>query len=91
MREDIEKNVQSEDSNEVEKITGNVVKEASKRLKKNKADPSAPISSNYFIDAPDQVYNTLATLFRSYLTHGYISAVLTLSTMMPFKKDKLGN
>ena len=91
LREDIEKNVQSKDSYEVEKITGDVVKEASKRLKKNKADPSAPISSNYFINAPDQVYNTLATLFRSYLTHGYISDILTLSTMIPLIKDKLGN
>ena len=43
LREDIEKNMVSEDSNEVEKITGDVVKKASKRLKKNKADPSAPI------------------------------------------------
>ena len=79
------------DISEIEKVTPNLLREASKRLRPNKSDPISSILSDYFINAPDIVYTHLSNIMHSYLTHGHISTVLTVSTMFPVLKDKLGN
>ena len=79
------------DISEIEKVTPNLLREASKKLRPNKSDPISSILSDYFINALDIVYTHLSNIMHSYLTHGHISTVLTVSTMFPVLKDKLGN
>ena len=91
IKDEVCKKVITADISETEKITPNLLREASKKLRTNKSDPISTILSDYFINAPDIVYKHLSNVLRSYLTHGHISIVLTVSTMFPVLKDKLDN
>ena len=88
---EIQGRIQDGNANEVEKITATVLKEASSKLASNKVDPVVAFTSDFLINAPDPVYEHLATLLRCYMTHGYISSMLAVSTMIPLIKDKLGD
>ena len=79
------------DISEIKKVAPNLLRAASKRPRPNKSDPISSILSDYFINAPDIVYTHLSNIMHSYLTHGHISTVLTVSTIFPVLKDKLGN
>ena len=48
-------------------------------------------TSDCLINAPDNFFEKLSIIFRSYIIHGYISELLTLSTLVPLIKDKLGS
>ena len=37
------------------------------------------------------LFEQLSTLFRIYLTHGYVSNILMLATLIPLIKDELGD
>ena len=91
IKTELQNRIKQGDIEEVEKITSEVLKEASNKLVGNKKDPDVAIISDYLINAPNSVYEHLATLLRSYLTHGYISSILAISTIIPLIKDKLGN
>ena len=76
---------------DVSKVTPLIVKEAVGRLKSDKTDPVNEFSSDCVKNAPDVLYELLAQLFRAYLTHGHITKALTLSTLIPLIKDKIGD
>ena len=71
--------------------TPSIVEEAIGRLKNNKSDPLFDFSSECLKNAPMVLCEHLTLLFRHYLTHGYISLELMLSTLIPLVKDKLGD
>ena len=73
------------------RITPSLVEEAIGRLKNNKSDPLFNFSSECLKNAPVVLCEQLTLLFRHYLTHGYISLALMLSTLIPLVKDKLGD
>ena len=52
-------------SQDVTKVTGNIVKEAVFKLKPNKTDVSGSYVSDALKNAPDLLYDQLATNFRS--------------------------
>ena len=72
-------------------VTPSIVSEAVDHLKSEKSDPSYDFSSDCLKNAPFVLFEQLATLFRIYLTHGHVSNILMLATLMPLIKDKLGD
>ena len=60
-------------------------------MKPNKRDALFDMSSDYYINAPDELITHLTHLFRLYLGHGYIPPVILLCTLIPLVKDNLGD
>ena len=87
----LDDNINSLNIDDVQRITPSLVEEAIGRLKNNKSDPLFNFSSECLKNAPVVLCEQLTLLFRHYLTHGYISLVLMLSTLIPLVKDKLGD
>ena len=58
-----------EDCLEVKKITGNIVKQAAAKMKPGKNDVTGSFSSEALLNAPDNVFDAIARIFRSYLIH----------------------
>ena len=58
---------------EVSKVTGKVVKEASKRLLGNKGDVTGSYNSDMIKNCPDSFFDMLGAVFCSWLTHGTVT------------------
>jgi endonuclease/exonuclease/phosphatase family metal-dependent hydrolase len=87
----VNKKITSLSMEQVMKITPEVVGKAISKLKSNKKDPTFFLTSDYLTNAPPVLYDHLSNLLRFYLIHGHISNILTLSTLIPLIKDKLGD
>ena len=77
--------------NEIEKITPELVEEATNHLKCSKSDPIFEFNSDCLKNARRILFEHMATLFKTYLVHGHVSSILTMSTLVPILKDKVGN
>ena len=75
---------------EVEKITPALIKEAINKLKNDKTDPLYYFNSAC-MNASPILSEHLAKLFRMHMTHGHLSSVILVSTIIPLIKDKLGD
>jgi hypothetical protein len=71
---------------EVAKVTGKVVKEASKRLLGNKGDVTGSYNSDMIKNCPDLFYDMLAAVFRSWLTHGTVTKSFLACAFLPLVK-----
>ena len=87
----LEKKVNPSSIADVERITPSIVEEAIRHLKNNKTDPVFDLSSDCLKNAPFILCEQLTLLFKHYVTHGHISLVLMVSTLIPLVKDKLGD
>ena len=76
---------------EVGKITGKVVKQACSRMRPGKTDVSEVYSSDVFLHAPDSLFDQLASIFRSYITHGTVSLQILSCAFLPLFKGGLKN
>ena len=74
---------------EVEKLTGRIVKEAVNKLKAKKTDVSGSYVSDALKNAPDLLYEQLASVFRSWLYHGTVTPSLLACSFMPLLKSLL--
>ena len=71
---------------EVEKVTADIVKQACCRMKPGKTDVTEAYSSDVFLHAPDHLFELLAQVFRSYLTHGTVTLqILSCASLSLFK------
>ena len=61
---------------DVEKVTGDVVKQAACKMKPRKSDVSGWYTSDSLLNAPDILFEQLAIVFRSWLIHGTITPCL---------------
>ena len=68
---------------EVSKVTGSKVKEAACLLKAKKGDVSGGFTSDALLNAPDIMFDQLATVFRSFLTHGTVTSYLLACCFLP--------
>ena len=73
----------------VSKITPELLKTASKKLKPGKSDPIYSFSSDCFRNGSDSLFEHLALVLKSCTLHSHVSLVLLLSTLIPLVKDKL--
>ena len=76
---------------EVQKITGDVVKNACMRMKPGKTDVSEAYSSDVFLHSPDILFELLAHVFQSYLVHGTVTLQILVCAFMPLFKGGLKN
>ena len=71
---------------EVSKVSGSKVKEAACLLKPRKGDVSGGFTSDALLNAPDIMFDQLATVFRSFLIHGHVSSYLLACCFIPLLK-----
>ena len=76
---------------EVDKVSGNKVKEAVGKMKARKGDVSGGFTSDALLNAPDILFDQLAVVFRSWLVHGTVSLSLLACAFLPLLKSSLKN
>ena len=74
---------------EVAKVTGVIVKEAVFKMKPNKTDVSGSFVSDALKNAPDLLFDQLATVFISWLVHGTVTPSLLACSFLPLLKSSL--
>ena len=74
---------------EANRITGSVVKEAACRMKPGKSDVSTSFTSDAILNAPDNFFDLLAPVFRSWLVHGTVTLSLLACAFLPLFKGGL--
>ena len=89
MKEALENMITLASKEEVDKVTGEIVKQAVSKLKPQKADVSGSYVSDALKSAPDLLYDQLATLYRSWLYHGTVTPSLLACSFMPLLKSSL--
>ena len=90
VKSDIANNIdQSKDY--IQLLDADLVKAAIKKLKNDKCDVSGNFTSDCLKAAPDIFLSKLAELFKSFLTHGYISHDLLVCALSPIVKDPNGD
>ena len=77
--------------NEVKKINGTVLKKACARMKLGKSDVSGSYCSDVLLHTPDNMFDELAAVFRSFLTHGDVTLQLLCCAFLPLFKGGLKN
>ena len=87
----VESAVNSSHMDAVMKITPELLKEATSKLKPGKSDPVYSFSSDCFKNATMGLYEHLSSVLQSCVVHSHVSQVLLLSTLVPLIKDKLGD
>ena len=85
----LEQLVSASSVGEVDKVTGNVVKEACCRMKPGKIDVTGSYSSDALLHAPDYLFHLLAAVFRSFLTHGTVTLQILSCAFLPLFKGGL--
>ena len=79
--------VQTEDStNEANKVTAEMVKQAAVTLKPHKMDVSQGFTSDALLHAPDLLFSLLALVFRSWLLHGTVTKSVLACAFIPLVK-----
>ena len=91
IRNQIKDKIRQPDIIEVDKINSNVIKEAIGKIKANKTDAIFDFSSDFLKNSPDILYELLATVIKSFVTHGHVSSFLLIATLVPVVKDKLAD
>ena len=74
---------------EVDKLTGEVVKEAVTRMKPHKLDVSQGWSSDSLLHGPDLLFEQLAYVFRCWMVHGYVTQTILACAFIPLLKSTL--
>ena len=87
LRRELEDDIKNQSSAwEVSKVTGTVVKEASKRLLANKGDVTGSYNSDMIKNCPDLFYELLAAVFRSWIHHGTVTRSFLACAFLPLVK-----
>ena len=86
IKDKLRETIGEDDLNEVNKVTGRVVKEACTKMKPGKLDVSGGFSSDVLLHGPDSLFDHLALIFRSFLVHGEVTAQLLCCAFLPLFK-----
>ena len=90
LKEEIEEKAKAKESTtEVNKITGSVVKSASKRLRAGKGDVTGSYTSDAIKSCPDIFFDMTAAVFCSWLIHGTITLFMLSCAFLPLFKGGL--
>ena len=85
----LEQLINANSAKELEKVTGDVVKEACCRMKPSKADVTESYTSDVFLNAPEYLFELLAVVFRSCLTYGTVTHQILSCAFLPLFKGGL--
>ena len=87
LKAELELDIAKEDSAwEIGKLTGSVVKIASKKLWSSKGDVTGSYNSDMIKNCPDMFYELLAAVFRSWLIHGTVTRSFLACAFLPLVK-----
>ena len=81
--------IQADSLGEVKRVTAERVKEAVGLLKPRKGDVSGGFTSDALINAPDILFEQLASIFQSWLIHGTVTLSLLACAFLPLLKSPL--
>ena len=81
--------IQQDSMVEVNKITGDIVKEAAGLMKAGKADVSGGFTSDAILNGPDILFEQLGMIFRSWCVHGTVTRSLLACAFLPLLKSAL--
>ena len=76
---------------EINKLSGDIVKQAACKMKPKKGDVSESYTSDAILNAPDILFDLLAAVFRSWLVHGTVTLSLLPCAFLPLLKNSLKN
>ena len=89
LREQLNNLIGPQSIGEVAKLTGQAVKEAAGLLKPKKTDISGGFTSDALLNAPDILFDHLASIFRDWVVHGAVTATLLACAFLPLLKSYL--
>ena len=89
--ENIEKGIDSDSLQEVDRVTTELIQDITREIKPRKTDPVFTFNSDCIKRAPLILFQHLANIIRCFLIHGHASPTLLLATIVPLLKDKLGD
>ena len=89
LKEKIASLICCEDLEEVDKMTGSVVKEAVTKMKPRKGDVSEGFTSDCLLNGPDTLFEQLSAVFRSWLVHGKVTSTVLSCAFLPLLKSPL--
>ena len=81
--------IKSDSVHEVRKVTGMKVKEAMCHMKDAKSDISGGFTSDALKNAPDQLFEMIACIYRSWLIHGTVTNSVLACAFLPLLKNSL--
>ena len=67
--------IQMDSAEEVMKVTGAKVKQAALQIKPDKSDVTGAFTTDAITNAPDVLFEQLASVYRSWLIHGTVSTL----------------
>ena len=91
LHDDIKNSVNSDNLNDIDRVSEAVVKEALGKLKAGKSDALFDFSSDCLINGPPQLITHLTQMLKVFLIHGFVPNYLLLCTLIPLVKDSLGD
>ena len=89
LHERLDKLITPESVQEVSRVTGSIVKTAVCSMKPRKSDVSNCYTSDALLNAPDIMFEQLAVIFRSWITHGKITPSMLACSFLPLLKSSL--
>ena len=91
IKEKLKHMIDEESLGEVDRITGSVVKQAACQMKPNKGDVSGGYTSDTLLNAPDQLFEHLSLVFKSWIIHGDVTLTILACAFLPLLKNSLRN
>ena len=88
---EVQKKIDESSLADVELVTPEVVRQASKHLNDSKSDPQLNFSSDCIKNGTPVLFEKLSTALQCFLIHGHDIHLLLLTTLVPIVKDKLGS
>ena len=76
---------------QVDRITEDLVRQALKKMKGNKADALFEMQSDCLINGPPQLVTHLTNILKTFVIHGSIPFFILVCTLLPLVKDNLGD
>merc|ERR1712082_256493 len=83
---DISGKIKTDSLTEVYKLDGDLVKKAACKLKPGKSDVSETFVSDCILNAPDELFDILSAIFRSWMIHGTVTLSLLACAFLPLLK-----
>ena len=78
-----------DNSLEISKLSGSIVKEAVTQMKSKKMDVTGGFSSECLLNSPDSLFDLLSVIFKCWLVHGKVTSSILVCTFIPLLKSQL--
>ena len=88
---EVEDRINESSLDDVQLVTPEIVKQASKKLQDSKSDPQLNFSSDCIRNGTNELFEKLSAALQCFLIHGHVTHFLLLATLVPLIKDKLGS